>query len=400
LVSALPAVSWAAPKAVKQAKPPPPKLAGHWETPAGRLLLKLDGANVTGLLDAVREGVPLEAGMVVLKGTFVEDNLAGEARVGLVAAPCGAVEANATVMLLLTKSGKLTGSFGTPHECAVGVRSVLFTRSPDQTPDADTPPVELLIPPPDAELELPPEDLPVAAAPLPAERLVAAAPAPTPVASPSSSSPSVEEAKLAVVAPHAATPPPARPAAAVVPASTAPVPTAADDSAPKTVDAAPSPAPVTSPTPITPPKPSKPKRVLTPINALLVEGLGLARVGQYEAARAKFLKATTLQPNRGEAYNGVGMTYAMRNDYEAAIDWYKMGLENAPGFSDLYFNLACAYSQLGKKPMALRYLRLAAVKGFGQAEHLEDPDLAPLKGEPEWAEIEGLMVAPTDGDAK
>ncbi len=321
-----------------EARPKPgartvPVLAGFWETPAGRLQVKVEaGGAVVGTLDSVRPGIPLERGMVMLRGSFVDDNLSGEARLGLVATPCGAVDKQAFVMLLLTKSGKLTGSFGTKEGCAVGVRSVLFTRSPDQTASIAAPPPPIASPPvpPDAELFLMPDW--------------------------------GGEAPSAPVA------------AAAEPAAPAPTPQTTADRAPLPKEAA--------------------KRVRGPIERLLEEGLELAQSGQYEAARERFTKAAEQQPNRGEAYNGVGMTYAMRNDYELALEWYKRGLENAPGFPDLYFNMACAYAQQGKKALALRYLKLSASKGFAQPEMLEDPDLAGLKSEPEWAAILKLMASP------
>jgi hypothetical protein len=125
--------------------------------------------------------------------------------------------------------------------------------------------------------------------------------------------------------------------------------------------------------------------------AAMEEGMALSQAGQHEQARRVFLTVTQRQPGRGEAYNGVGVTYALRNDWEAAIEWYKKGLEAQPGFGDLYFNLACAYAQTSRPALSLRYLKLAAVKGFAQPEVLEDPDLEPVAKAPEFAEIRRLM---------
>ena len=86
----------------------------------------------------------------------------------------------------------------------------------------------------------------------------------------------------------------------------------------------------------------------------LHQGAALMQEGRFEAARKEFKKAVDVAPARGEAYNGVGVTFAMRQDYDAAIDWYKKGLEAAPGFGDLYYNLACAYSRQDKASMAVR----------------------------------------------
>ncbi len=268
-----------------------PRVAGLWETPGGRVELTRVGDKVTGVLTAPVAGSPLDTGLVVLQGTFYEDNVTATVRLGLVAQPCGAIDQSGFAMLLLTRSGKLTGSLASRATCATGVSSLLFTRSKDQSAAGKKARPRAPPPPPDFGLY--------------------------------------------------------------------------DD-----------------------PSHERPDTVIT---EMLAQGLALAKAGRYEAARKLFLKATREAPNRGEAYNGVGATYAMRNDYENAIDWYKTGLEHAPGFSDLYFNLACAYAQLGKTEMAMRYLRLAALKGYGQPKMLDDPDLDPLRRSPEFTKLQALM---------
>lgn len=285
----------AVPAAAKPAKAAKPALEGLWDTAGGRVEIERLGDKVTGILTGPADGSPLDAGLIVLRGTFFEDNFTGEVRLGLVARPCGAVDKQGFSMLLLTRSGKLTGSLATKDPCAVGVQSVLFTRAPEQGEAAKKESLASAPVPPDFGLY-------------------------------------------------------------------------EDTAAPRT-------------------------KKDTAIGQLLAEGMELAQAGQYEKGRKLFLKATEQQPNRGEAYNGVGMTYALRNDYDAAIEWYKKGLENAPGFSDLYFNLACSYAQSGKKAMALRYLRLSATKGFAQPEMMDDPDLEPLRGEAEFNEIKQVMAS-------
>lgn len=117
--------------------------------------------------------------------------------------------------------------------------------------------------------------------------------------------------------------------------------------------------------------------------------------GRFEQARKLFQQALQKDPKLGEAYNGVGVTYYARNAFEDAIDWYKRGLEAAPGFGDLYYNLACGYALVGKKTHALRYLKLAAAKGFTEVAALdEDHDLDTLREEPEFKAIRELMDAP------
>jgi hypothetical protein len=57
--------------------------------------------------------------------------------------------------------------------------------------------------------------------------------------------------------------------------------------------------------------------------------------------------------------------------------------------------MACSYALKGKKPLALRYLRLAANKGYTEVEALDgDTDLESLREEPEFKEIREQMVNP------
>lgn len=131
------------------------------------------------------------------------------------------------------------------------------------------------------------------------------------------------------------------------------------------------------------------------VRAVMKEGEQALITGRFEEARKLFLQAIKLDPKVGEAYNGVGVTFYARNDYDSAIDWYKQGLEAAPGFADLYYNLACAYALRGKTSMALRYLKLAASKGYVEVEALDkDPDLESLRSEPDFVLIRGMMETP------
>ncbi len=110
--------------------------------------------------------------------------------------------------------------------------------------------------------------------------------------------------------------------------------------------------------------------------------------GFFERARKNFLHAIELDPTRPEAYNGVGVTYYARNDYEEALNWYKKALEVDSSFGDAFYNMACVYALLGKKQLALRFLGIAAINGYAEAEAMQkDPDLEKLRSEPEYKKI-------------
>jgi tetratricopeptide (TPR) repeat protein len=116
--------------------------------------------------------------------------------------------------------------------------------------------------------------------------------------------------------------------------------------------------------------------------ALLRDGAAWLQEGSFEAARKRFLEAAELDPRIPEALNGVGVTYRMRNELGAALDWYKKALAVDPDFGDAYYNMACVYALQGEKELALRYLQIAALNGYATAEGIDgDPDLAALHDE-------------------
>ncbi len=105
--------------------------------------------------------------------------------------------------------------------------------------------------------------------------------------------------------------------------------------------------------------------------------------GDAEAARAKFIEATKVDPNYAEGYIGVGVTYYARERYDEALDWYKKAIEANPAIGDAYYNIACVYALKGDTAQALRYLRIALLNGYVQLNTLQsDPDLKSLQGNP------------------
>jgi len=115
------------------------------------------------------------------------------------------------------------------------------------------------------------------------------------------------------------------------------------------------------------------------------DGFDWLKEGSFERARRRFLEAIDIDPRLPEAFNGVGVTYRMRNDLDAAVGWYKKSLAVDPDFGDAYYNLACVYALQGQSELALRYLQIAAVNGYVTAEGIdEDEDLASLRHTPAY----------------
>ncbi len=118
---------------------------------------------------------------------------------------------------------------------------------------------------------------------------------------------------------------------------------------------------------------------------LLRDGAAYLNEGSFEAARRRFLEAIETDDAIPEAFNGVGVTWRMRNDLDRALEWYKKALVVDPDFGDAYYNMACVYALRGDKDLALRYLQIAALNGYASGEGIDaDPDLASLRGDPAY----------------
>lgn len=126
--------------------------------------------------------------------------------------------------------------------------------------------------------------------------------------------------------------------------------------------------------------------------SLIREGKRYLDEGSFERARARFLAAIEADPKVPEAYNGVGVTFRMRNALTDALAWYKKALSADPDFGDAYYNMACIYALQGKEEMALRYLKIAALNGYASGEGLDaDPDLEPLRQHPDYRALRARM---------
>ncbi len=126
---------------------------------------------------------------------------------------------------------------------------------------------------------------------------------------------------------------------------------------------------------------------------LLKDGAAWLAEGNFEQARRRFLDAIDVDASVPEAYNGVGVTYRMRNEPGRALDWYKKALAVDPDFGDAYYNMACVYALQGSKEMALRYLQIAAMNGYATAGGMdEDPDLESLRAEPAYRALVGARM--------
>ncbi len=118
------------------------------------------------------------------------------------------------------------------------------------------------------------------------------------------------------------------------------------------------------------------------------DGAAYLEEGRFEKARERFQEAVRIDPTYAEGYNGIGVTFALRRDWDEAVRWYQRSIGANPDIGDAYYNLACAYAQTGKHDLAVRYLRIAVLNGYSEVSHLrEDPDLAPLRERKDYQSV-------------
>lgn len=347
-------------------------LAGVWGGPNGaKVELRTDAAGkVVGTLVGDDGPCPLPAGTEVLRGALLDDSLGAQVRLCLLAPACGKDPNQALAILLVTK--QLTGGVHTKAACAAEVKALVLRRPGPQAPVVAPVPTERL-----------------SATPAPSTKVSAqvAATPPGPSPGPAQATRTADPITLAsngekLPAPAA----PALPRAPVKVAAAEEVPVGQIPGRPVGLEHPVGYDPRDARKGVRPPQRS-------PVELLLVKGRDLLGTGEFEKARGVFLEALAKEPTRAEAYNGVGVSFYGRLDLDEALAWYKRALEADPQFGDAYYNIACAYALLHRKPLAFRYLRLAALNRYFERQKFEeDPDLESLLGEPEMKELRAQMA--------
>lgn len=111
----------------------------------------------------------------------------------------------------------------------------------------------------------------------------------------------------------------------------------------------------------------------------------------FKKAIRAFEQALRIQPDLVAAERGIGLSYALLNDYPKALEHYQVIIEKAPRFSRvLYYQTAELYYKLGLYSRALAY--------FQQFERLQQVDLVnfTVNGEREQ-ELERELLAKLPG---
>ena len=83
----------------------PPAVAGRYDSPLGRLEISVQGASVTGKLVAPARSCPFAAGEEVLRGTLLDDSVAGQVRVWLRGDGCRSGDTWGSAVFLVGPAG-------------------------------------------------------------------------------------------------------------------------------------------------------------------------------------------------------------------------------------------------------------------------------------------------------
>jgi tetratricopeptide (TPR) repeat protein len=111
---------------------------------------------------------------------------------------------------------------------------------------------------------------------------------------------------------------------------------------------------------------------------------------KYEKSAQAIATSATTYTQWGRALIEWGKISGMRTDFRQAIEKFKTALQYRPGDAETLYHLAVAHTLTGDQLLAVRALQeaLAADRSGGLRTRAQtDPDLAPLRGQPELREI-------------
>ena len=98
-------------------------------------------------------------------------------------------------------------------------------------------------------------------------------------------------------------------------------------------------------------------RALARGHLALALGALLQRDGELEYAEEEYRLATALLPNNANAWNNLGVAYALRGSMKEALDAFLRALQIKPGDSQACQNARRAASELGASPQELEGCR-------------------------------------------
>lgn len=129
--------------------------------------------------------------------------------------------------------------------------------------------------------------------------------------------------------------------------------------------------------------------------ALLGETLSES-LGDHESARRAFLDAITLNPDRGDYFNGLGLVFYRAKSYEQALKAFNSSTEIDPNDATARYNMACVLSIMGRADDAMTSLGEALALDPRLALNAKsDADFAGLR---ELVKFQQLVQQPVNKD--
>ncbi len=99
-------------------------------------------------------------------------------------------------------------------------------------------------------------------------------------------------------------------------------------------------------------------------------GMMFFKKGFYKEAITEFQRALAIDPNFLPAYNYLGKSYAILNDYARAEEAFMKVIQSAPTIDEGYMNLGMLYELQGRIPQAIKYLQEALAINPGNEKAL------------------------------
>lgn len=119
-----------------------------------------------------------------------------------------------------------------------------------------------------------------------------------------------------------------------------------------------------------------------PVTRMLMEGEAAYRQGDYDSALKSFEAVLSLKEGDPIATHFKGAMLLLKNEPREAIKWLEKARNLNGNHRDTVYLLACAYGRVGKKKVAMDYLRMAVRLGYPLTPALYDneADLRNLLG--------------------
>jgi tetratricopeptide (TPR) repeat protein len=117
------------------------------------------------------------------------------------------------------------------------------------------------------------------------------------------------------------------------------------------------------------------------------KGVGQMSYEQYEEAIVSFTNAVQLKSDYANAYANRGLCYHRQQKYDLALADYLRSEKHTKGLSS--YNIACAYSLLGKPDDAFTWLTACQQSEYKQSRSMmeSDPDFDNIRKDSRWKAI-------------